>query len=146
MGRASDRRMARISSLLQETLAEMIRSELADPRLGMWTITGVTISPDLAYATVSVSTLEGGAGTDAAVAVLNRASPLLWNRIRTETDLRMIPKLRFVVDRGGEYLNEVEHLLMRVPPPAVDLDEDGDADEEPQAGLDETNAALPKDE
>jgi len=112
----------------------------------MWTITGVTISPDLAYATVSVSTLEGGAGTDAAVAVLNRASPLLWNRIRTETDLRMIPKLRFVVDRGGEYLNEVEHLLMRVPPPAVDMDEDGDADEEPQAGLDETNAALPKDE
>jgi ribosome-binding factor A len=119
--------VARISSLLQETLAEIIRSELADPRLGMWTITGVQVSPDLAYATVAISTLAGGTATDACVAVLNKAAPLLWNRVRAETDLRMIPKLRFTVDRGGEFLDEIEQLLQQVPPPAVEPAEGADA-------------------
>jgi ribosome-binding factor A len=106
--------------LLQETLAELISTELSDPRLEMLSITGVTVSPDLAYATATISTLAGGAATDAAVAVLNKAAPLLWNRLRAATDLRSVPQLRFVVDRGGEYMDEVAALLRQVPPPALE--------------------------
>jgi ribosome-binding factor A len=114
--------VARISSLLQETLTEVIAAELNDPRLGMWTITGVQVSPDLAYATATVSTLAGGAATDGCVAVLNKAAPLLWNRLRALTDLRSVPQLRFVADRGGEYMDEIAALLKQVPPPAADDD------------------------
>lgn len=120
MGRASERRIARVGSLLQETLTEVIAAELNDPRLGLWTITAVRVSPDLAHAMISVSTLAGGAETAAAVAVLNRASPLLWNQLRSLTDLRIVPRLRFEVDRGGEYQDEIARLLDSLPPAAED--------------------------
>jgi ribosome-binding factor A len=129
MGRASQRRTARVGSLLQETLAELIAQELNDPRLGMWTITGVRTSPDLGYADVSISTLAGGAHTETAVQVLNKAAPLLWNRVRTMTDLRTIPKLRFNVDRGGEYLDEIANLIEQLPPATEDYGPEATASE-----------------
>jgi ribosome-binding factor A len=109
-----------VGSLLQETLAELIAQELNDPRLGLWTITSVRTSPDLGYADIAISTLAGGEATETAVKVLNKAAPLLWNRVRTMTDLRTIPKLRFNVDRGGEYLDEISHLIEQLPPAAED--------------------------
>jgi ribosome-binding factor A len=133
MGRASERRIARVGSLLLETLTEVIAAELNDPRLGMWTITGVRVSPDLAHAVFSVSTLAGGAATDEAVQVLNRASPLLWNQLRGLTDLRIVPKLRFETDRGGEYQDEIARLLQTLPPPV----EDEPAAETPAGTVDE---------
>jgi ribosome-binding factor A len=124
--------------LLQETLSQVIAAELNDPRLGMWTITGVRVSPDLAHAVFSVSTLAGGAATDAAVKVLNRASPLLWNQLRHLTDLRTVPKLRFETDRGGEYQDEIARLLDTLPPPAEDYGlEDAAEAAAPAAGEDE---------
>lgn len=133
MGRASERRIARISSLLLETLSGVIAAELNDPRLGMWTITGVRVSPDLAHATFSISTLAGGKATDESVAVLNRASPLLWNQLRHLTDLRTVPRLHFEVDRGGEYIDEIARLLQTLPPPAPDSDSPAT---DPAAGTD----------
>ena len=126
--------------MLQETLTEVIAAELSDPRLVMWTITGVAVSPDLAYATASVSTLAGGAATVTCVAVLNKAAPLLWNRLRSMTDLRSVPQLRFVVDRGGEYMDEIATLLQQVPPPAEELPDDPEAAAAPDSGNDEDAA------
>jgi ribosome-binding factor A len=120
MGRASERRVARVGSLLLETVNGIIAAELNDPRLGMWTITGVRVSPDLAHATFSVSTLAGGKATEDSVGVLNRAAPLLWNQLRSQTDLRVVPKLHFEIDRGGEYLDEISRLIDQLPPPSAD--------------------------
>lgn len=118
--------MARVGSLLLETVSGIIAAELNDPRLGMWTITGVRVSPDLAHATFTVSTVAGGQATNDSVAVLNRAAPLLWNQLRSQTDLRIVPKLHFEVDRGGEYLDEITRLIDTLPPPTADygLDEE----------------------
>jgi hypothetical protein len=49
----------------------------------------------------------GQRATEECVAVLNRAAPLIWNRLRHETDLRNVPKLRFSGDFTGEYSDQV---------------------------------------
>ena len=47
MGKLSDRRMARITSLLKQALSEIILNELKDPRLGIFSITDIRLSRDM---------------------------------------------------------------------------------------------------
>jgi ribosome-binding factor A len=116
MGKASDRRLAQVSSLLLRTLAELIREELKDPRLGLVSLTEVRLAKDLTTAAIKVSTLGDQTQIEATCAVLNRAAPLLWNRLRFETDLRTVPKLRFEPDMGVVYLEEIDRVLRTLPP------------------------------
>lgn len=97
------------------TISEIITSELSDPRIEGHSIIGVKVSPDLAHAEVSISTLEGGERTKECVAALNKASGLIWSRLREETDLRIVPRLQFVEDHGLQYAAEVEKLINEIP-------------------------------
>ena len=115
MGRASQKRLARVESLVLRTLSEIISTELADPRIEGHTIMGVSLSPDLVHAEVRISTLEGGERTKECVEALNKASGLIWSRLREETDLRIVPRLNFVEDHGTQYAAEVEKLLQDIP-------------------------------
>ncbi|HES58081.1 MAG TPA: 30S ribosome-binding factor RbfA [Firmicutes bacterium] len=128
MGRASEKRMARVSSLIQRTLSELISDELSDPRIGIFSITGVQMSPDLSYADISVAAVGGSESSAGCADVLNSASPLLRNRLRDATDLRIVPRLRFVADRGLDYSDEINKLLADLPEPGDDAGEEGPDD------------------
>ncbi|MEK9776318.1 MAG: ribosome-binding factor A, partial [Quisquiliibacterium sp.] len=49
---AGGARAPRVAEQVHHELAELIRSEVKDPRVGMVTVTGVDLTPDYAYATV----------------------------------------------------------------------------------------------
>lgn len=119
MGRASEIRREQVKSLLISTLSEIIRSELTDPRIGMFSIMDLRLSSDLSFAEVSLAVVGGRDATDASVAVLNAAAPLIRNRLRDATDLRLVPQLRFKADHSGEYLDEIENLLKTIPRPSA---------------------------
>jgi ribosome-binding factor A len=107
MGNASDRRMERVKSLLLSTISEIIRDELDDPRIGIHSLTDLRLSKDLSTAEVLVAAVGGSKATDELAAALNGAVPLIWNRLRSETDLRSVPKIRFTPDRTGDYSDQV---------------------------------------
>ena len=54
-------RSARVNEVVRETIADEVE-RLSDPRLGLVTITGVDVSPDLRQATVYYSALETASG------------------------------------------------------------------------------------
>src|SRR5258707_11871645 len=54
---ANPQRLRRVADQIQRELSELLRAELKDPRVGMITLTGVEVSPDLAYAKVFFTTL-----------------------------------------------------------------------------------------
>src|SRR5260370_22743269 len=54
---ANQQRLRRVADQIQRELSELLRAELKDPRVGMITLTGVEVSPDLAYARVFFTTL-----------------------------------------------------------------------------------------
>jgi len=120
MGRASEKRKARVRSLLMATLADVVRTELNDPRLELFSITDLRLSKDLTSARVLVSAVGGPEASEQCAKILQTAAPLLWNRLRDETDLRHVPHLKFEVDHGPEYQAEIERLLMDIPPAAED--------------------------
>jgi ribosome-binding factor A len=128
MGRASQKRLARVSSLIQRTLSELITEELRDPRIGIFSITAVTMSKDMSYADISVSAVGGPEASTGCATALNAAAPLLRNRLRDATDLRIVPQLRFAVDLGLEYSDEINKLLAHLPEPGEAAGREGTDD------------------
>src|ERR1044071_1606472 len=89
-------RAKRIAQQIQQTLSELIRRELRDPRLGMVTLTEVRVSKDLSYAKVYFSVL--GAQPQQAQEILDAAAPLLRGPLGRALGIRHSPELRFVQD------------------------------------------------
>lgn len=91
-------RTDRVAGEIRRVLADLIR-DLADPRIGMVSITGVELSRDLAHARVFVSALEL-AGSDAATSVqaLNHAASLLRRELGRRIKFRILPRLQFLAD------------------------------------------------
>lgn len=84
---------------IRRALAQMIREQLADPRIGLVSLTRVELSKDLKHARIYVSALEM-AGSDAteSVAVLNGAAHFLRRALGATLKTRNLPRLRFLPD------------------------------------------------
>lgn len=91
-------RTLRLNAQLQRELSSLIREELTDPRVKQVSITGVSISPDMRNARISVSQLGSDAELSAAVKALNGAAVLLRRRLGKVLKLRYMPALSFAAD------------------------------------------------
>ena len=106
-------RTDRISDAVQRELAELIRDEMRDPRLGMVNITAVEVSRDLSAAKVFVNFViaKTEAEADQAVAVLNHAGGFLRTQLAKVIRTRTVPKLRFIYDGSGERGQKMSALI-----------------------------------
>jgi len=107
-------RARRVGEQIQRELAELVRSELKDPRVGMVTIMDVEVSADLAHAKVYVSSLAPEQDLDAAVAALNHAAGFLRGRLGRRLHIRTVPELRFLRDDSVERGVRLTHLIDEV--------------------------------
>lgn len=92
-------RSRRVGEQIRQELAELIRMEVRDPRVGSVTVSEVSVSRDLGYADILVTQL--GAEAQASletVEVLNHAAGFLRHQLATRLRLRTVPALRFHYD------------------------------------------------
>ena len=98
------KRTDRIGDQIQRDLAELIRMELKDPRVGMVTINQVSVAKDLGFADVYVTLLtidDVNAESDEVretIKTLNGAAGFLRTELGKRIKLRAIPQLRFHFD------------------------------------------------
>ena len=95
-------RTLRVAEQIQRELAELIRLEVKDPRVGMVTLTDVEVAPDYAHAKVFFTLLGDTAQIAAAEAGLNHAAGFLRHELGRRVKLRGIPQLHFVYDDSVE--------------------------------------------
>ena len=95
-------RTLRVAEQLQRELAELIRDEVKDPRLGMVSISGVEVSRDMAHAKVYVSVLGEAQVAQDSLEALNHAAGFLRHELGRRMRLRSVPHLRFIHDRSLE--------------------------------------------
>ena len=98
------RRTERVAELLRAEIARLLRAEVADPRIGLVTLTRVDVAPDFRSALVFWSRLNGNAESDIAEsgAGLESAAPFLRTRLAEELPLKRVPELRFRFDPSLE--------------------------------------------
>ena len=95
-------RSHRVGDQIQRELADLLRNEVKDPRVGKVTVTGVDVSADLSHATVRFTHLAGKeTGKDAAHA-LARTAGFLRSELSRRLDLYSVPQLSFVYDDSIE--------------------------------------------
>ncbi|RAR58546.1 MULTISPECIES: 30S ribosome-binding factor RbfA [Halomonadaceae] len=111
------KRTDRVADQLQQELAVLIQREVKDPRLGMITVSGVTVSRDLGYADVYV-TLLGENDAERVkdnLKVLKRAAGFLRSQVARRIKLRHVPELRFHYDesvvRGQQLSSLIEEAV-----------------------------------
>ena len=101
----------RVADQIQRELAEIIRTELKDPRVAMITLTGVEVTADYSHAKVFY-TLMGGAEQREETAVgLKQAGGFLRSQIARRIKLHSIPQLHFVYDASVERGFELSRLI-----------------------------------
>lgn len=95
-------RHQRVADQIQRELAQLIRDEVKDTRLGgMLTLTAVQVSADLSHAKVYFTTLDPGHRA-VAQEVLNGAAPHLRSLLGRLMRMRITPQLHFLYDESIE--------------------------------------------
>ena len=95
-------RTRRIGEQIRRDLAELIRTELRDPRLTLVSATSVEVSRDLGHARVYVTLVGEPEQRAELVAELNRAAPLLRRELGRRLQTRTVPRLVFQYDETIE--------------------------------------------
>ncbi len=104
-------RLARVAEQIQRDLAELIRSELKDPRVGLITLTGVEISPDYHHAKVFFTKLGGDSAVASAFEGLSHAAGFLRSKLAGGLRLRVVPELHFIYDESIERGDRLTRLI-----------------------------------
>jgi len=98
-------RVARVNELLREVIADELE-RIDDDRVGMSTVTGVTVDPDLRHARVWFSSLS----PEATVA-LGEHRVRLQAAVGRQARLKRTPELEFRADPGVATGDRVEDIL-----------------------------------
>ena len=111
-------RHARIADQIQRELAELVRTELRDPRIGMVTLTGVEISRDQSHAKVFFTVLGPEGAAREALEGLQRAAGFLRSGIAHRLTTRKVPELHFEHDESVERGVRLSKLIDEAVKPA----------------------------
>lgn len=107
-------RSERMAEQLRRELAEIVRGEIKDPRLGLISFTEVRLSRDLSHAVIYCSVFHSVESSpeqqDASIEILNRAAGFIRKEIAHRIRARIVPTLKFVMDDSvtrGEAMDEL---------------------------------------
>ena len=94
----------RINGEVQRVLAEIIRSEIKDPRIHMLTsVVAVEVSPDLKTCKAWISVYGDEKAQADTLAGLRSAEGFIRNKLAKEINLRNTPVITFIIDQSLAY-------------------------------------------
>ncbi|MCC7325747.1 MAG: 30S ribosome-binding factor RbfA [Burkholderiales bacterium] len=95
-------RAIRVGDQIQKELADLLRSEVKDPRVGAVTVTHVEVSSDLSHATVHFTHLAGSEHAAETLEALGRTAGFLRSALSHRLGLYSVPQLHFAYDDSIE--------------------------------------------
>lgn len=112
----NERRIARLQEQIKHRLAEVFLRDIADPDLGMVTITRIEVDPEFAHCKAYWSVFGNEAVQKKTGEVLRRARGFCQREVGKVLHTRSVPHLEFVHDVGiagaiqlNKLLDELKH-------------------------------------
>jgi ribosome-binding factor A len=103
----------RVGEALREEIETLVEGELADPRIGLVSVTSVHIADDGRSAQVWVNVEGDDAEADRSLEGLEAAREYIRHELVERLRLRRAPELYFRLDRAEREQARVEELLAR---------------------------------
>ena len=107
-------RPERVAQMVQQLLGEIFARGMRDPRIGLVTITGVKMSPDLREARVYWTVHGDPEQRKHTARGLENARGWLRHEVGTELKLRLTPDLHFIYDEAIDRGERIEQLIRQV--------------------------------
>lgn len=105
----------RINGEVKRVLAEIIRSEIKDPRIHPFTsVVEVEVAPDLKTCKAWISVLGDDAAVKDTLAGLRSAEGYIKNQLARKINLRNTPEIRFIMDQSIAYGVSMSKLIDEV--------------------------------
>ena len=105
------RRPERLAEGIREEVAQIVASELKDPRLGFVTVVRVELAHDLRYARVHVGVLGGEAEREKSLTALRSAAGFIRRELGRRLRIHHSPEIDFRYDKGLDATDRVARLL-----------------------------------
>jgi len=103
----------RVGEALREEIETLVEGELADPRIGLVSVTSVQVADDGRSAEVWVNVEGDDREADRSLEGLESAREFIRHELVARLGIRRAPELFFRLDRGEQARARVEELLER---------------------------------
>ena len=103
----------RLGEALREEIETIVEGELADPRIGLASVTAVELAEDAKSARVMVALEGSDEEVQRSMEGLSAAAGFIRHEIADRLKLRRAPELLFQLDRSEKYQARVDELLKR---------------------------------
>jgi ribosome-binding factor A len=104
-------RKERLGERIKELIGELVLSQTKDPRIGLVTITSVSLAPDYSAAKVYFTVLGDEAARAETRKGLESAKNFLKKTVGRELKLRQVPELRFEYDDALDRAMRIDETL-----------------------------------
>ncbi len=104
----------RMGEAIREEISEIIEGELADPRIGLASVSEVQLAPDGRSARVFVNVQGDAEEAVRSLEGLNAARQFIRRELTDRLRLRQAPELFFQLDRSEQYGARIDELLDRI--------------------------------
>jgi ribosome-binding factor A len=119
-------RSDRVAAQIQREMADLIRTHVKEPALGMITLSDVELSRDLAVAKLYVSFLAAQLPPSKSIKRLGDFVPELRRELGKRLRIRVLPELRFAYDDSIERGMRMDFLLHGLTHANADEQSSGD--------------------
>ena len=103
----------RMGEALKEEIETIVEGELADPRIGLATVTSVELASDGRSARVLVLVHGSDEECQRSMEGLAAAAAFIRHEVADRLHLRRAPELLFILDRSDKFNARVDQLLKR---------------------------------
>jgi len=105
-------RTRRINGEMQKCLADILRTEMKDPRISIMTsIVRVEVTNDLSYAKVFISVYDTDKMKKSTIIALEHAQGFLRTEVGKRLKLRKLPELRIIEDHSMEQSAKISKII-----------------------------------
>jgi ribosome-binding factor A len=99
---------------IRQEISWILSRNLKDRRIGLVTVTGVQMSPDLRHAKVYVSAMGSDAEKQESLEALNHAAGWIRHELGQRMRMRFLPEIVFRTDTSQEYGEHIDRLLDKI--------------------------------
>ena len=118
-------RMVRINDEIQREIADIIRTEIKDPRMApMVSVVKVETTQDLKFCKVYISVLGSDEEAESTMEALKSGEGFIRRLVAERVNLRLTPKLIFKHDDSLEYSIRMSKLIDEISAKGEDKDEE----------------------
>ena len=107
-------RIERVAEQIREEASQILATEVADPGVGLVTVTRVKVTPDLSLARIYWTTMGDTPERKKTQKALARAAAYVRHLLSTRMTLRRSPEVVFIFDQSVAAQDRVEQILQEL--------------------------------